>query len=679
MIENKNLLSSETSPYLLQHKDNPVWWHPWGDAAFERARLEDKPVFLSIGYSTCYWCHVMERDSFESEEVAGFLNEHFVCVKVDREELPDVDQIYMDVVMGIHGHGGWPMSVFLTPDREAFWGGTFFYRASFMGVLKAMSEAWRNDREKVAKSSGELTRFLATRRSMPGETPIDVNVVGLAMHQLFKRYDPEWGGFGPAPKFPPTQSLSFLLRAHSIRPNAAALEATTKTLSSMARGGLFDQIGGGFHRYSVDAEWRIPHFEKMLYDNALLAPLYLDAYKVTGESLFRTVGERTLDYLISDMRSPEGGFYAAEDAGEVDREGEFYSWTPGEICEVLGDEVGKRLCDLYGVTDEGNFEHGRSALIVSSAERWPETEEGDIRHARARLLQARNERHRPHRDTKILTGWNGLAITALCRGFQVLHRSDLLEHALSAARCIEERLVLSGRLHRSYCAGRAGIPAVLEDYAYLIEGYRALFESTGDGAWIERAVALQREQDKYLWSGERRAYVSSSASGLIAQVCEWVDGATPSPNGVALSNLLFLEAVTGDPALAMRAELLEQGVPEEATSVPMLYMSTVNGALLRMAGAASCCVVPPTHDTQPPKEVQLMWERFVPFATLVWAKKGARGVKILESRGGLGDKASIYVCRRSSCEEPTVDVEAAVRLCSRTAIVLGDQSSEPLG
>lgn len=668
----KNLLASESSPYLLQHKDNPVWWHPWSDAAFERARVEDKPVFLSIGYSTCYWCHVMEHDSFESEEVAAFLNDNFVSIKIDREEFPDVDQIYMDVVMGIHGHGGWPMSVFLTPNREPFWGGTFFYRDNFIGILKAMSDAWKNDREKVTKSSAELTRYLDARRAVPGEAPIDVNVLGLAMHQLFKRYDREFGGFGAAPKFPPTQSLAFLLRAHAIRPNAAALEAVTKTLSGMARGGMFDHVGGGFHRYSVDAEWKIPHFEKMLYDNALLAPVYLDGFKVTGNKLYRSVAERTLEYVITELSSPTGGFFSAEDAGEVNREGEFYSWTPEEIRAVLPGTLADRVCHVYGITVEGNFEHGRSALIVPSEDAWSETDNEDIREARRLLYAARSERPRPHQDTKILAGWNGLAITALCKGYQVLGRDEFLAHALKAAAFIDTSMVVGGRLQRRYCAGQVGIPAVLEDYAYLIEGYRALFESTGDAAWIERAAALQREQDKYLWSGDRRAYVSSSAPGLIVQVCEWVDGAAPSPNGVALTNLLVLAEVTGDPAFAYRAQLLEQGLPSEVSTIPMLYMSTLNSVLLRLAGCASVSVLSPSPATTPPAEAKALWSRFLPFGTVVWGRSGSKNAKMLESRGALGDKATMYVCRHSTCQEPTVDVETAVRLCSTTSIVLGE-------
>jgi uncharacterized protein YyaL (SSP411 family) len=440
----------------------------------------------------------------------------------------------------------------------------------------------------------------------------------------------------------------------------------------MARGGFFDHLGGGFHRYSVDAEWKIPHFEKMLYDNALLAPIYLDGYRVTGESLYRDVAERTLDYLVRDMSSPEGGFYSAEDAGEVEREGEYYSWTEEEVRAVLSPEIAERFCALYSISREGNFEHGRSALIISSNEGWRESELEEIRDARHRLFKARADRPRPHRDEKILTGWNGLAITALCRGYQVLGREELLNAALGAATFIERALVIEGRLQRRYCAGKAGIPALLEDYAYLIEGYRALFESTGDARWIERAAALQREQDKHLWSGERRAYVSSSAHGLIVQMTEWVDGAAPSPNGISLSNLLVLAEVTGDPAFAYRAQLLEQGIPQEASSLPMVYMATLNAVVLRMAGAASCSVVVPPPLGAPPKEVWEVWARFLPFATVRWERSGSESAKMLESRGTLGDKATFYVCRRATCQEPTVDVERAIRLCSTTSITMGE-------
>jgi len=667
----RNALGTQSSPYLRQHKDNPVWWQPWGDEAFTRAKAENKPVFLSIGYSTCYWCHVMERDSFEDREVADLLNENFVCVKVDREEHPDVDQIYMEVVIGIHGHGGWPMSLFLTPDREPFWGGTFFYRDTFIGILKGMAESWKSDRAKVASSSGELVRFLQARMKTGCHVPIDVNVFGLALEQLFKRYDRAHGGFGGAPKFPSTQPLEFLLRAHAYRQNAAALEVVNRTLTRMACGGIFDHVGGGFHRYSVDGEWRIPHFEKMLYDNALLASLYLDGYTVTGNSLYRSVGEQTLDYMMREMRAPEGGFFSAQDAGDVGKEGEFYSWTQDEISRSVAPEVCEEICRLYGVSAAGNFEHGRSVLMVASDEDRIICERGDIRAARAALLSARDARKRPHTDEKILAGWNGLSISALCRGFQVLRRRDLLDHALAAADFIERELVLDGRLHRRYCGGSRGIPAMLEDYAYVIRGYLHLFEATGDAAWLDRASALQREQDKYLWSGERRAYLTSAAAGLIVRLCDWVDGATPSPNSIALLNVLVMAELSGDPYFGLRARALEEGIPSEAASIPMLYMTAVQGALLRMVGCASCCVVSAKNTSVPPEEVAQLWSKFLPFARLVWKAEGRRGAEIMDLKAPCGEKSAIYVCRSGTCGEPTVDVEVALSLCSAPSLANG--------
>ncbi len=666
-MEHGNKLSRESSPYLLQHKDNPVWWYPWGEEAFARARAEDKPVFLSIGYSTCYWCHVMEKDSFENEEVARALNENFVCVKVDREELPDVDQIYMEVVMGIHGHGGWPMSVFLTPEREPFWGGTFFYRDTFLGILAGMAEAWRGDRAKILTSSGELTRFLNSKRPNPSGQPIDVSIFGLGMQQLFKRYDKENGGFGAAPKFPPSQPLAFLARAHACRPNAAAVEVLSKTLSAMARGGLFDQLGGGFHRYSVDAEWRIPHFEKMLYDNALLASLYCEGFKVTGDEMFKVVADRTLSYLIDEMMAPGGGFYAAEDAGEVDREGEFYSWSYQEVIDAVGVTRGEQFAAVYGISRDGNFEHGRSVPMILDETRWKESEGSEIREARAVLLKKRAGRTRPHRDEKIITGWNGLALTALCRGYQLLGENRYLEGALQTAEFLE-RSVRGGGLKRRVCQGKAGIDGVLEDYAYLIEGYLALAEASGDGTWLERAAALQREQDARLWSAERRAYVTSAAPGLIVQLCEWVDGATPSPNGISVNNLRTLAETLGDSDFASRAMELELGAPTELFALPMLYMSTLRGSLLRQVGASTCTVVTIERGDAPPAEVRALWSRYLPFTTVIWAKKGTPNPKMLESRPPLGDKPTMYVCRRSSCFEPTLDVESAVRVCSQVSL-----------
>ncbi len=670
MTEPRNLLAAEKSPYLLQHRDNPVWWHPWGAEAFERARREDKPVFLSIGYSTCYWCHVMEHDSFEQQAVADVLNKHFVSIKVDREEFPDVDQIYMDVVVGIHGHGGWPMSVFLTPERKPFWGGTFFYRDTFIQILGGIAHTWQTERHKAVSSSDELMRYLESRQERPqdrsGAGVVSPEVLRLAEEQLLGRLDSAAGGFGGAPKFPPSQQLMFLMRTYASHGGAAALEALRITLSGMARGGLFDQVGGGFHRYSVDAAWAIPHFEKMLYDNGLLAQVYLEAFQLTGEALYGEVARKTLRYLTTEMVDDSGGFHSAEDAGEVEREGEFYAWTPAQVREALADEQSAaRLCVLLGISEEGNFERSTSVPHLISDQAWRESCEPAMQAALERLRLAREKRARPHRDTKVLSGWNGLAIAACAKGFQVLGDGELLAAAERAAQLIFDRLWSPETgLQRRFCAGSAGISAVLEDYAYLIEGLIALFAASGQGTWLERAALLQDEQDRRLWSAKHRAYRASASEGLIVEVCEWSDGATPSPNGTSLSNLTNLAELTGESRFAARAAELESGIPAEATAYPAQFCSTLRAVMLRRAPASVCVAVEPSGSPGPSSEVRALWKAFLPFTVAPWGVEGERNQGLFAGRSAIGKKVAFYVCRGQSCEQPTVESQRAVDVCS---------------
>jgi uncharacterized protein YyaL (SSP411 family) len=666
----RNLLEHEKSPYLLQHRENPVWWHPWGDEAFERARLEDKPVFLSIGYSTCYWCHVMEHDSFERSDVADVLNEHFVSIKVDREEYPDVDQLYMDVVVGIHGHGGWPMSVFLTPERKPFWGGTFFYRDQFIQILQGITHAWRTDRGKVLASGDELTRYLQSKQYKPGRRAIEDETFVRGAEQTLARYDSTHGGFGGAPKFPPTQQIQLLLRMYLVTKSAAAIEAAMGTLVAMAKGGIFDHLGGGFHRYSVDAQWHIPHFEKMLYDNALLAQVYLEATQLTGDLLCRDVAARTLDYIVREMIDERGGFHSAEDAGEVGKEGEFYAWTPSQIESVLGEERASKICELYGITGEGNFERGTSALILDRDVDWSVAEAPEIREACALLLQERAKRDRPHRDDKVLTAWNGLAISALCKGYQVLQNTRYLDAAIGAARFIREHLWGSeSGLLRRYCRGHSGIEALLEDYAYLIDGVLGIFECTGDRGWLEWAEQLQDEQDGRLWSADRQSYLSSAQAGLLVRGTEWSDGVTPTPNAVSLSNLLALSEVIGESRFASRARSLEEGIPTDVGAQPLLFTSTLRAGLSRRTGLCVCVLASPEVRDEPPREAFELWSRFLPFTRVVWqAARGGR-IELVEGRSATNGAVTFYVCRHHSCFEPTVDVEWAVRLCSETRVL----------
>jgi uncharacterized protein YyaL (SSP411 family) len=658
----QNTLRNEKSPYLLQHKDNPVAWQPWGEAACRLAAEQDKPIFLSIGYSTCYWCHVMEKDSFEHDDVAELLNTYFVPVKVDREELPDVDAIYMDVVVGIHGQGGWPMSVFLTPDGKPFWGGTFFYKAQFKAILQGIHEAWKNEREKILRSSNELTVYLARKQPGLRQEPLDPTLTARAAEQLYGRYDTRYGGFGGAPKFPPAQQIHFLLRVHAETQSAAAREAAVGTLRAMALGGIFDQLGGGFHRYSVDERWLIPHFEKMLYDNALLVPAYLEAYQLTGDELFRDTAQRTLEYLLREMQAPEGAFFTAQDAGEVDKEGEFYAWNPSQVAAICSPTEAEEFCSLYSISAHGNFEHGTSVLALASRDDWATSQGVVVQAIRERLLAERSKRSWPHRDEKILAGWNGLAIRAFALGYKVLGNKRYRDAAESAGRFVVESMTHDGTLQRRYFGGSVGIDAMLEDYAYLIQGLLALYESTGDSHWLTAALRLHEEQDARLWSSEHKAYVTSAQKGLIVSVCDWDDGATPSPNGIALMNLLWIAQLTGEARWDERLEALVEGVPAAVMSVPMAYTSTVTALWARGAGLSTVSVLAAsaTEKEEPERDVFALWRHFLPLTAVSWGEASAKvpGVPPTASQG------RFYVCKGRVCLEPTVEVEAVLRLCS---------------
>ncbi|MBI1909432.1 MAG: thioredoxin domain-containing protein [Deltaproteobacteria bacterium] len=516
-----NRLGEEKSPYLLQHKDNPVDWYPWGEEAFQAARDQNKPIFLSIGYATCYWCHMMEKDSFERQEVADVLNHYFISIKVDREEHPDVDQIYMDAVMGLTGHGGWPMSVFLTPDRKPFFGGTFFWRAQFTELLKKIGEAWGEEPDKLIESGKELTLFLEGNDSAKlvcnikgGDTqgcqPPDESLLKEALAQLSGSFDAVHGGFGLPPKFPHSMSLSLLLRIHQRTGDEKALAIATKTLEAMASGGIYDRIGGGFHRYATRADWNEPHYEKMLYDNALLSSTYLEAYQVTkGASpnevspknkLYAEVARGTLDYVLKEMTDPEGGFYSAQDAGQVGKEGEYY-----------------------------------------------------------RLNKEERSRHKPpDKDDKVLTSWNGLMIATMAQGYSILKESRYLEAAQKAARFIEQQLWRDGRLLRRWREGESRFDGTLVDYAFLIHGLLNLDEADADRHWRQWAKELQTKQDELFWDPEGGGYFfsASTETALIVRKKDFNDGATPSGNSIAALNLLRLHNMTDNAAYEKRAAVL---------------------------------------------------------------------------------------------------------------------------
>ncbi|MFA0782029.1 MAG: hypothetical protein YYHSYBAR_000420 [Candidatus Fervidibacter sacchari] len=585
-----NRLARETSPYLLQHAYNPVDWFPWGDEAFEKARREDKPIFLSVGYSTCHWCHVMERESFEDEEIAAILNEHFVSIKVDREERPDVDEIYMRAVLIFtNGHGGWPMSVFLTPDGKPFFGGTYFPPEQFKRILLEIVRLWRDERQRVLEVAEEVSRAIAAelQLTVPTAQPFDETsaeaVLKAAENVLLKNLDKNHGGFGGAPKFPPHQALEFLLRRYERTKRLPLWEAVELTLRKMAHGGIYDQIGGGFHRYSVDEKWLVPHFEKMLYDNAQLAQVYAWAFHLSGDDFLRRIAKETYAFVLREMTSPEGAFYSALDAesnppssrqspvaSRSKEEGAFYLWRPEEVKAILGEKDGDLFCKVYGISNEPNFvnphtgysgcipnllkapvENWAKALGISPDELWAKLDE-----CRAKLLEARDKRPRPNCDDKVLTSWNALMVRSLALGYRYLGEESYRQAAERAAEFLWAKMRKpDGTLWHSYRNGIAKVDGMLDDYAYLLVALLDLHETTNEGKWSERAKELADTMVSLFWDERNGGFwFTTERKDLLTRSKPALDGAEPSPNGMAALGLLRLANETGEERYAQIAK-----------------------------------------------------------------------------------------------------------------------------
>jgi hypothetical protein len=540
-----NRLSHSLSPYLLQHAHNPVDWYPWGEEALARAKAEQRPIFLSIGYSACHWCHVMERESFETPAVAEVLNAHFVSIKVDREERPDLDDLYMDAVQTLTGRGGWPMSVWLTPDLEPFYGGTYFPPESrggmpgFIPLLTRIAELWREDRVGLIGQAGKLTAELQRQAKVEAGTEWpDESLLESALAQLRRTCDVQWGGFGPAPKFPQQLAVELILACGSAEDQAMAL----RTLDAMWEGGMYDHLGGGFARYSVDGQWLVPHFEKMLYDNAQLAGCYLTAFQATGEARYAQVARETLDYLLRDLRDPEGGFHSSEDADSEGEEGKFYAFTPSEVREALGEADGGRFCTAFGITEQGSFEHGRSVVHRFSCAAEGHLSADEDRVLREKLRIWRDRRVRPGKDDKVLAAWNGLALSALARGYQVLGDPRYLEAAEACASFLQRELWQGDRLLRVWRRGRAHTPGFLEDEAAVVEGLVDLYEAGFDSAWLRWAEALAEGLLARFHDPVEGGFYSTEAGqvDLIFRQKPGFDGAIPSGNTLAARALLRL-------------------------------------------------------------------------------------------------------------------------------------------
>ena len=647
-------------------------WYPWGPEAFSRAKSEDRPVFLSIGYSTCHWCHVMERESFEKEEVAGVLNDHFVSIKVDREERPDVDDIYMAAVQAMTGSGGWPLSLFLTPEGKPFYGGTYFPpedrygRPGFVTLLHAISEAWRNRREELESSAEELLAHVrAGAEAFAGRGSVGPEALEAAARALQAQFDPRHGGFGGAPKFPPAMRLEFLIRFFLRSGEPSARHMVETTLAKMAAGGMYDQVGGGFHRYSVDETWLVPHFEKMLYDNAMLARVYLLAFRTFGNPDNARIARETLDYLLAEMTPEGGGFFAAQDADSEGREGAFYVWDPESLEASVGKEVAPIVAARFGVTAAGNFEDGQTVLSVAAtvpelarAFGRPEKEISSIlENARRRMYETRSRRVWPGRDEKLLTDWTALAISAFALAGRVLSEPRYERAAREAADRILDRCRREGELLHREKEGESGIPGFASDYANLIEALLDLYEATFEPRYFLAALGLQKDFDERFFDPAGGYYLSSEGhDGLILRPREVFDGATPSSNSVAAMNLLRLFSFTGEKACGDRAEalfsLFSRSLERTGMALPRMLCA------LDYRSSPACEVVlagqPGRPDFESLRETVFAHRRLNRVVAHADASESLAGVlPLVRSRGSRDGAALAYVCRNASCQAPS--------------------------
>jgi uncharacterized protein YyaL (SSP411 family) len=569
--EHRNRLIDETSPYLLQHAHNPVDWYPWGPEALETAQQENKPILLSIGYSACHWCHVMAHESFENEAIAALMNERFVNIKVDREERPDLDQIYQNVVQMLTGQGGWPLTMFLTPEQEPFYGGTYFPpddrygRPGFVRVLQSVADAYHNRRNEVIRNVEQIREALNHLSSLAaGEADLTDDLMASAARSLLDQIDLVHGGFGSQPKFPNPSNLDVLLRYWKSSGNINFLNAVTLSLEKMARGGIYDQLGGGFHRYAVDSHWLVPHFEKMLYDNAQLLPLYLDLYRITGDVLYERVARETLAYIQREMLHPDGGFYTTQDADSEGQEGKFFVWTKSEVDALLGDDDARFFCRYYDVTDTGNWEHGQNILhLTVSMQQLAKLfrqEETEIRRrveaGREILFTAREQRVKPFRDEKILTAWNGLMVSTMMHAYIVLGDADAMRAGCKTLAFLQDQMLCDGRLLRSYKDGQAKFDAYLDDYAFLIAALLDAFEATFDRAYFELAVSLTHTMLEDFWDAVDGGFFFTGKhhERLVSRTKSVFDQAIPSGASIATKNLLRLYHYTAREDYLRRAE-----------------------------------------------------------------------------------------------------------------------------
>jgi len=666
-----NPLIHEKSPYLLQHAYNPVKWYPWNDEAFAKAKAEDKPIFLSIGYSTCHWCHVMERESFEDQEVAAILNEHYISIKVDREERPDVDTIYMSVCTAMTGHGGWPLTIIMTPDKKPFFAGTYFPKQTMRGlpgltdILVQVAHAWLHNREELIESSEKIIQAVETSYFSHAGGEINKETLHKAFKYYEKNFDPEYGGFGRAPKFPTPHNLSFLLRYWKMTGEAKALEMVETTLKSMYCGGIYDHIGFGFSRYSTDRQWLVPHFEKMLYDNALLAIAYTEAFQATGKAEYARVVKEIFTYILRDMTSPEGAFYSAEDADSEGEEGKFYVWSPAEVKEVLGEELGDEFCRTYDITDRGNFEGKNIPNLIKTGLISGYEEAGNS------LFLKREDRIHPYKDDKILTSWNGLMIAALAYASRALNEPSLADAAERATAFIKNYLRREdGRLLARYRDGEAAYSAYVDDYAFLIWGLIELFQATYNPEYLIWSLELNEDLIKYFWDQEHGGLYQygSDVEELITRPKEIYDGAIPSGNSVATLNFLRLARMTGNSELEEKALAQFKAFGGTVHEHPAGYAHFLMALYFHLIPTTEVTIVgdPKAENTR--NMIDLVNDGFAPEIILMVKNIDDKGeiltrlVTAVAGREALEGKAVAYVCKNFSCLPPTTDPKKLAEL-----------------
>ena len=665
-----NALINETSPYLLQHTHNPVFWYPWGEEALSKAKSEDKPILLSIGYSSCHWCHVMERESFENVEIARLMNENFINIKVDREERPDLDAIYMAVVQMVTGGGGWPMTVFLTPAQEPFFCGTYFPpegaggRPGFRQVILEVAKAYRERRKDVALNGETIRRELGKLNRMPESGDgISSSFLEEAVSGIVSGYDARHGGFGQAPKFPPSMALSYLMRIYFRTGDSRLFDIVRNTLIHMAHGGIYDQLGGGFHRYSVDAEWLVPHFEKMLYDNALLSRVYLDAYLLSGQGFYRRIAEETLHYVLREMTSPEGGFYSSQDADSEGKEGAFFVWSQGEVQAALGEDA-DAFCRYFDVRTEGNFEGAnilnipRSGDVVSrlcgiSEERLLEI----VQRGKQVLFEARGKRVKPSRDDKILTAWNGLMLRSFAEAAVALGSEAYRDAAVRNARFLMSRLCGEGRLFRCFKDGRARFNGYLEDYAYLIDGLLSLYEAVFDSRWVSEAESLAGVMVDQFWDHDEDGFYFTARDHepLIHRPKEFFDHAIPSGNSVAALALLKLWKLTGNERWMRYPRAVFNRMSEMMRRQPSAFAYLLCAADFYCGRTREIAIVgdPESEDTR--RVLQEVFGRYLPNKVVSCGLNS--DLFLLKGKKQIDGQPTAYVCEDFTCKAPVNSLE----------------------